>query len=164
MAAQDSISAKRLAGMKLPAPVIAKLWLHMYQFGPVWVRPIAAAGTLSNVFLACANPASLQRTLYAAAALAIGSIFPITFMYFEPGINGAGKWRAQTLLRDEGFSMPHGNGIPSVYRHSASSTVKKWAEKTDMADIVARWGNSNNGRWIVAATAAVVSGYATLCA
>lgn len=164
MAAQDSISARRLVSTGLTDASIARLWLHMYQFGPVWVRPVIAAGTLSNAYLACVSSLSLQRALYASAALSLGLILLITFTYFEPGVNGGGKVKAAGLLRNDGLSMPPGNGIPSVYRHSASNEARKWAEKTDMAGIVATWGRLNNGRWAVAAVAAAMSGYATFWA
>ena len=77
-------------------------------------------------------------------------------------IRGAGKWKVESILRDEGFNLPPGNGVPSVYRHSATDQAKAWAESTDMDSLVAAWSKRNNGRWIITIVVALLSGYATL--
>ena len=87
----------------------------------------------------------------------------MTFAYFEPGINGACKWKVQSLLATEGFSMPGFNGIPSSVWHSATLTTKAWAEKLSMKELVEMWERRNHGRWVVSLLAAAVSGYATFC-
>ncbi len=144
-----------------PPKVMARQWLTIYQWGPYWVRPICAAGTLSNAYLAWLGPTGLQRNVYVAAAIGIGAILPITFVYFEPGVNGACKWKVQSVLRDEGFEMPPFNGMPSSLRHSATKQTKVWAEATDLKELIATWGRLNHLRWVIGLLAAALSGYAT---
>ena len=76
----------------------------------------------------------------------------------EPGINGAGKWKAQSLLRDEGLVMEEIGWIPSARKHTATETTRRWAETMEMRGIVVRWGETNNWRWIITIVAAVASG------
>jgi len=89
-------------------------------------------------------------------------ILPVTLLFFEPGINGACKWKVQSLLRDEGFEMPEGNGRPSPFLHTASESSRQWADKSEMKDLVATWGTVNHGRWALGILAAAVSGLASL--
>ena len=86
-----------------PPKLLAKQWLQAYQFAPVFVAPLILLGASSNALLAyfAADSPSYASFLYAAAAFAIASIIPYTALYMEPGVNGAGKWKAQELLRDE---------------------------------------------------------------
>lgn len=141
---------------------MAKQWLHGYQYGPLWVPPLIAPGTLANVFLAYSAPSPAHRNFYIAAAVGIFSIMPITFLYMEPGINGASKWKVQTLLKDEGFSMKDTTiYYPSVNRHGSTQASRRWAEKTDMKELILFWRRVNNWRWVIAGVAAGLSGYAT---
>lgn len=79
----------------------------------------------------------------------------------EPGVNGAGKWKAQLLLEEDGFVMPvNEGGMPSVWTHSASPDSKRWAEGAEMKDIVRRWGEINMYRAYLVGFAAFVSGFA----
>ena len=142
--------------------VMAKQWLHGYQYGPYWVPPLIGPATLSNLYLAATAQEASKRNLYVAAAVGIFSILPITFFYMEPGINGATKWRVQTLLKDEGFSMPETSIFrPSSVRHGSTQSSRKWAESTQIRDLIRFWQRVNNFRWIVAGGSALVSGYAT---
>jgi len=141
---------------------MAKQWLHGYQYGPLWVPPLVGPGTLANVFLAYLAQSSFQRNVYIAAALGIFSILPITFLYMEPGINGASKWKVQMLLKDEGFSMPDTTvWWPSAHRHGSTQASRRWAEKTDMKELILFWRKVNNVRWVIAGLAAAASGWAT---
>lgn len=131
--------------------------------GPLWVPPLIAPGTFSNLFLAFMAHGNFQRNVYLAAAMCIFSILPITFLYMEPGINGAAKWKTQTLLRDEGFSLPETTiFMPSARKHGGTQASRRWAEKTDMKELVLFWRYVNNFRWVIGGIAAVLSGYATL--
>jgi hypothetical protein len=88
---------------------------------------------------------------------------PFTLLYMEPGINGAGKWKAQLLLRDEGLVMEEqGNGLGGVTKHTATQKTRSWAETVDMKDIVTKWGQINGLRWLVTGVAAAVSGMASV--
>ncbi|KAK3939836.1 hypothetical protein QBC46DRAFT_314888 [Diplogelasinospora grovesii] len=161
MTAQYSLTILTYTRPDVPPKLVAKQWLQLYQQGPYWVRPVVAAGTLSNLYLAWfSSPNTTQQRAYIVAAALIGSILPLTFLYFEPGINGACKWKAQSLLQEEGFSMPPFNGTPSSVRHSATAATKRWAEQTDIKDLVATWGTRNHVRWVIGVLAAAVSGYA----
>ncbi|KAK5115879.1 hypothetical protein LTR85_009473 [Meristemomyces frigidus] len=142
--------------------VMAKQWLHGYQYGPLWVPPLIAPGTLANALLAYLAKTQLQRNMYIAAALGIFSILPMTFMYMEPGINGALKWKVQTLLNDEGFSMKDTTlYYPSAHRHGSTQASRTWAETTGMKELILFWRKVNNVRWAIAGLAAAASGYAT---
>jgi len=141
---------------------MARQWLHGYQYGPLWVPPLVGPGTIANVFLAYIATTSFERNLYIAAAAGIFSILPITFFYMEPGINGASKWKVQMLLKDEGFSMPDTTiYFPHAHRHGSTQASKRWAEKTDMKELILFWAKVNNFRWAIAFVAAALSGYAT---
>ena len=77
--------------------IMAKQWFQAYQLGPKWVPPLLMPGTLSNVVLAYSAQTVLQRYLYILAAIGVFSIAPITFLYMEPGINGACKYKTRHL-------------------------------------------------------------------
>jgi hypothetical protein len=80
----------------------------------------------------------------------------------EPGINGAGKWKAQSLLKDEGVLMEeNGKGIPDVRKHTATPEVRKWAEGKDMKNIVQKWSEINGWRWVIMSFATVASSAAS---
>jgi hypothetical protein len=142
---------------------MAKQWLKGYQYGPLWVPPLIGPGTLANVLLAYVNRENVvRRNVYIAAAVGIFSILPITFLYMEPGINGASKWKVQTLLRDEGFSMKDTTVFyPSAHRHGGTLASRRWAEGTDMKDLILFWRRVNNWRAVIAMVAAGLSGWAT---
>ncbi|KAH8899866.1 hypothetical protein GQ53DRAFT_740880 [Thozetella sp. PMI_491] len=145
-----------------PPKIAAKQWLAMYQLGPYWVAPLFLSGTLSNAILAWISPMGPQRNLYIAAAIAIGSVVPVTLIYYEPGINGACKWKTQTLLRDEGFEMPGFKGVPTPVHHSATNSTKAWAEKIDVKELIDIWGRMNYWRALLGIIAAGFTGYAAL--
>ena len=143
--------------------IMAKQWLAGYQYGPLWVPPLIGPGTLANLLLAYTNRDDvILRNVYVAAAVGIFSILPITFFYMEPGINGASKWKVQTLLKDEGFSMKDTTIVyPSAHRHGSTQSSRRWAEKTDMKDLILFWRAVNNWRAVIAIVAAALSGWAT---
>lgn len=142
---------------------MAKQWLHGYQYGPSWVPPLVAPGTIANIYLAyLAASDPTRRNCYIAAAVGIFSILPITFFYMEPGINGASKWKVQSLLKDEGFSMPDTSILmPSSVKHGSTQESRRWAEQSDMKDLIKFWQTVNNVRWVIGGVAAALSGYAT---
>jgi hypothetical protein len=141
---------------------MAKQWYNGYSYGPYWVPPLVAPGTLANVYLALTSPNASSRNYYIAAAIGIFSILPITFFYMEPGINGASKWKVQTLLKNEGFSMPETSIFaPSSVKHGSTQASRKWAEETDMKELILFWRRVNNVRWVIGGIAAMLSGYAT---
>lgn len=143
--------------------VMAKQWLKGYQYGPLWVPPLIAPGTLANLYLAYMATSTVRRNLYIVAGLSIFSILPITFFYMEPGINGASKWKVQTLLKDEGFTMKDTTIFrPSAYRHGSTEASRRWSERTDMKDLILFWRKVNNWRWAIALMATGCSGFATL--
>ncbi len=144
--------------------VMAKQWYQGYQYGPSWVPPLIAPGTFANLYLGYLAPSgSIQRLLYLAAAVGIFSILPITFFYMEPGINGALKWKVQSLLKDEGFSMPQTSiFMPSSRKHGGTLASRKWADQSSMRDLILFWRSINNVRWVVGGLAAILSGYASL--
>lgn len=145
-----------------PTKVAAKQWLQGYQLGPVWVPPIVAPGTAANVFLAFTANTPYQRNVYIAAALCIFSIMPITFFYMEPGINGALKWKIQSLLKDEGMNWGETSVfVPSVTKHGATQASRRWAEKTDLKELIRFWRRINDFRYFMGGVAALLSGYAT---
>lgn len=142
---------------------MAKQWLHGYQYGPYWVPPLIAPATMSNLYLALGSHDALKRGLYFAAAASIFSILPITFLYMEPGVNGACKWKVQGLLKDEGFSMPETRiYVPSSVKHGSTQASREWAEASHMRDLILFWRKVNNARWAIAGLAGALSGYATL--
>jgi hypothetical protein len=144
---------------------MAKQWLHGYQYGPLWVPPLVAPGTIANLYLAYLAHATnhvRSRNLYIAAAVGIWSILPITFFYMEPGINGASKWKVESLLKDEGFKMEKTTWwYPSAHRHGSTQASRRWAEGTDMRSLIVYWRKVNNWRAVVALLAGVGSGVAT---
>lgn len=120
-------------------------------------------GTLANVYLALTAHNMVQRNCYIAAAIGIFSILPITFFYMEPGINGASKWKVQSLLKDEGFNLPDTSiFIPSSVKHGSTQASRRWAEGSDMKSLIKFWQSVNNVRWVIGGVAAMLSGYATL--
>ncbi|KAK5720499.1 hypothetical protein LTR17_014975 [Elasticomyces elasticus] len=161
--ASDSITFVEPIVQHAPSQkVAAKQWFHGYSYGPLWVPPLIGPGTLANLLLAYTTQSQMQRTAYLVAALSIFSILPITFLYMEPGINGASKWKVQTLLVDEGFSMKETTWwFPSAFRHGSTLASRRWAEQTDMKDLILFWRRVNNCRWIIAIAAAAVNGWAT---
>lgn len=142
---------------------MARMWYHGYSYGPYWVPSIVGPGTLTNVYLAMTSPDSTRRSFHLAAAIGIFSILPITFFYMEPGINGACKWKAETLLKDvEGFHMPQTSIFaPSSVKHGSTQASRRWAEETDMKELILFWQRVNNVRWMIGGAAAMLSGYAT---
>lgn len=142
--------------------IMAKQWFQAYQLGPKWVPPLLMPGTLSNVVLAYSAQTVLQRYLYILAAIGVFSIAPITFLYMEPGINGACKWRAQMLLKDEKFILPE-TGIwhPLAHGQGGTDKMRRWAEGSDMKTLVLAWRRINDVRWVIGGIAAVLSGLAT---
>ena len=141
---------------------MAKQWYHGYSYGPSWVPPLVAPGTLSNLYLALVASHPVKRNCYLAAAIGIFSILPITFFYMEPGINGASKWKVQSLLKDEGFSMPDTTiYMPSSVKHGSTHASRKWADGAEMKELIKFWQSVNNVRWVIGGVAAMLSGYAT---
>jgi hypothetical protein len=60
--------------------------------------------------------------------------------------------------------MPEGMVLkPSAHRHAGTAASREWAERVEMREIVERWVWTNNFRWMIAAVAAGLSGYGTLC-
>ncbi len=162
MTLQDSLAVRCFIN-HAPPKIMAKQWLQLYQRGPIWVMPSVMSSTITNAFLAWSSaPGSTQRSIYIFSAALIWTILPITFLYFEPGINGACKWKVESLLADEGVRLPPFNGVPSSVRHSATPSTKQWAEKTGVKELVVGWEKRNLGRCVVSILAAAVSGYATL--
>ncbi|KAL2135727.1 hypothetical protein VTI74DRAFT_7244 [Chaetomium olivicolor] len=152
--------------------LLARQWLRIYQQGPYWVPPLIHTGSIANLYLAYHSHSPQEAAphpsflLYLTAAALTFSILPITFCYMEPGINGACKWKVAGLLRDEGFSMPEGGaGLvrAGVARHSASEEAKRWADGSDMKDLVGCWVRRNHGRWVIGVGAGVVSFWGLRC-
>jgi hypothetical protein len=143
-----------------PPKLLAKQWLQAYQFAPVFVAPLILLGASSNALLAFFTALSPSRTLYIIAALANASIIPYTALYMEPGVNGAGKRKAQELLKDEGFEL---KGIgQGTDKDTASAAAKRWADKVDMKTIVETWAKTNTWRYRITAVATVISAIATV--
>jgi hypothetical protein len=149
-----------------PPKLLAKQWLQAYQRGPAFVPPLILSGATSNFYLAYTARSTDLRVLYTAAALMTFCIMPVTLLYFEPGINGAAKWKIQRILadgeRDAGYKMAENRGImPRVDRQTGTLEARRWAEGMELRDIVERWGSLNTGRWIVTALAGLISAGAT---
>lgn len=118
------------------------------------------SGTLSNAALAFFAGSFASRIAHVVAALSIFSIIPYTILYMEPNINGAGKWKAQQILQEDGYKVEeNGPGMPDVFKHTGTPSARQWAEKTNMKDIVSTWGQINSWRYWIAMVAAVASGY-----
>jgi hypothetical protein len=141
-----------------PPKVLAKQWLQSYQYGPQFVPPLIIGGIISNAVLAYYTVYPKARLFYILAAAGIASIRPYTRLYMEPGINGAAKWKAQSLLKDEGVMMEDGLGVTN---NSATLETRKWADGVEMKEIVRRWGEINDWRWVIVGIAALTSGIAT---
>jgi hypothetical protein len=78
----------------------------------------------------------------------------------EPGVNGAGKWKVQEILRDEGGVLKGvGQGTD---KDTASDAAKKWAETVDMKTIAETWARTNAWRYVITAFATVISATATV--
>ncbi|KAF2106489.1 hypothetical protein BDV96DRAFT_617349 [Lophiotrema nucula] len=145
-----------------PERLLAKQWLQAYQYAATFVPPLILSGTLSNAYLAYTTPSSKLRILYASAAVLVWSIIPVTLLGFEPYVNGAGKWKVQQLLKDEGYYMPEKQGVmPSVYVHTAKPEARRWAEGVEMRDIARLWARLNAWRYRATALAVVLSGVGT---
>jgi hypothetical protein len=145
-----------------PPKLLAKQWLQAYQFAPVFVAPLIILGASSNALLAYFTHRALSRAslLYIAAAVANASIIPYTALYMEPGINGAGKWKAQEILREDGFALQGvGQGTD---KDTASESAKGWAEKMDMKTIAETWARMNAWRYVITGVATIVSATATV--
>lgn len=145
-----------------PTKVAARQWLQGYQLGPRWVPPLVSLGTAANIFLATTAKSIAHTNAYIAATLCIFSIMPITFLYMEPGINGALKWKVQSVLRQQGMDLPEtGILMPSAISHSATQTSRRWAEKTELKELIRFWRKINDFRWVIGGVSAMLSGYAT---
>jgi hypothetical protein len=145
-----------------PPKLLAKQWLQAYQFAPVFVAPLILLSVSSNALLAyiSTKASSSTASLYAVAAVASASIIPYTALYMEPGVNGAGKWKVQELLRDEGYRLKgEGQGTD---KDTASNAAKRWAEKVDMKTIAQLWATTNAWRYVITAVATVISATATI--
>lgn len=143
-----------------PPKLLAKQWLQAYQFAPIFVAPLILLGASSNALLAYLSTRSSSRIplLYTTAAIAIASIIPYTALYMEPGVNGAGKWKAQELLRSE-FQLSEGQGTD---KDTARANWKKWAENTDMKSIAELWARTNAWRYVITGIATLISATATV--
>ncbi|KAF9691765.1 hypothetical protein EKO04_010323 [Ascochyta lentis] len=144
-----------------PPKLLAKQWLQAYQFAPVVVAPLVLLGASSNALLAYCTAGSSSRasSLYAIAAIAIVSIIPYTALYMEPGVNGAGKWKAQELLRGEFELKGAGQGTD---KDTARASAKRWAESVDMRTIAQTWAKINAWRYVITGVATIVSATATV--
>jgi hypothetical protein len=144
-----------------PPKLLARQWLQAYQFAPVFVAPLVLLGASSNALLAYLTAASSSRasSLYTVAAVAIASIIPYTALYMEPGVNGAGKWKAQELLRGEFELKGAGQGTD---KDTANASAKRWAENVDMKTIAETWAKTNAWRYVITGIATVVSATATV--
>lgn len=127
------------------------------------MRPLILSSTISNALLAYYTTDKRSNILYIVAAISSIAIAPLTLLYMESGISGAAKWKVQELLRDEGFQLKEKWIIPSVDRQAARESTRRWAEKTDMREIVTIWGQINTWRWVMTAIGTVASAYATCC-
>ncbi|KAF1830616.1 hypothetical protein BDW02DRAFT_93602 [Decorospora gaudefroyi] len=147
-----------------PPRLLAKQWLQAYQFAPIFVAPLILLGTSSNALLAYLSldsPSSSAAPLYAVAALANACIIPYTALYMEPRVNGAAKWKARELLREDGFRLK-GRGGQGTNKDTASEAARKWAEQVDMKTIVNTWAETNAWRYVVTAFATLMSVSATV--
>ncbi|KAF2629315.1 hypothetical protein BU25DRAFT_337588 [Macroventuria anomochaeta] len=144
-----------------PPKLLAKQWLQAYQFAPIFVAPLILLGAFSNALLAylAAGSPSHASSLYAVAAVAIASIIPYTALYMEPGVNGAGKWKAQELLRGEFELKSEGQG---TNKDTARASWKRWAESADMKIIAELWAKTNAWRYIITGVSTIISATATV--
>lgn len=139
-----------------PPKLLAKQWLQAYQFAPVFVAPLILLGTSSNTLLSYLTREENSHTsiLYGTAAILTASIIPYTALYMEPGINGAGKWKVQELLRGEFELQVAGQGTD---KDTARAHWKSWAEKVDMKTIAELWAKTNAWRYMIAGMATLIS-------
>jgi hypothetical protein len=145
-----------------PEKLLAKQWLQAYQYASTFVPPLVISGTLSNAYLVYNAPTISAKSLYSAAALLVFSIIPWTLFVFEPGVNGAGKWKVQQLLRDEGYHMPTQKGLlPSPEVHTATLESRRWAESVTMKFIAETWAQRNKWRYIATGCAMTLSAVQT---
>lgn len=144
-----------------PPKMLAKQWLQAYQFAPAIVAPLIVLGTSSNAFLAYLTDATPSHTsmLYTLAAVLIASVIPYTALYMEPGVNGAGKWKAQDLLRGEFQLQGAGQGTD---KDTARASWKRWAEGVDMGTIVELWTKTNAWRYVITSLATLFSATAII--
>lgn len=147
-----------------PPKILAKQWLQAYQQGPTFVPPLIISGAISNALLAYLANTWSSKIFYTFAAVLVWSILPVTLLYFEPGINGAGKWKVQQILRDEGFVLRENEGLfPYVDRHTGTPQARMWAESVEMKEIALEWARLNAQRYVVSGIAVVLSIVATCC-
>jgi hypothetical protein len=145
-----------------PPKILARQYLQAYQYAATFVPPLIISGTISNALLAYTSKSTSLRLLYGAAAILTWSIVPVTLLYFEPNINGAGKWKVQKTLEDEGYYMKENYRlIPYVDVHTGTPEARQWAEKTELRDIVQRWADLNSWRFVVTAVSVVLSAVGT---
>lgn len=144
-----------------PPKLLAKQWLQAYQFAPAFVAPLILLGTSSNALLAYLTSGLPSHTspLYTVAAILIASIIPYTALYMESGVNGAGKWKAQELLRGEFELKGAGQG---TYKDTARASWKRWAERVDMKTIAELWAKTNTWRYVITGVATLISAIATV--
>lgn len=144
-----------------PPKLLAKQWLQAYQFAPAFVAPLVILGTSSNAMLAYLTYGALSRAsaLYATAAVLTASIVPYTALYMEPGVNGAGKWKAQELLRGDFELQGVGHGTNN---DTARLSWKSWAETVDMKAIAGLWAKTNAWRYVITGVATMISVSATV--
>jgi hypothetical protein len=142
--------------------ILARQWLQAYQVAPVFVAPLIILAIFSNATLAYLAATQCPRAslLYMVAAVANVSIIPYTALYMEPGINGAGKWKAQEILRAEGFGL---KGVGAgTDKDTANEHAKRWAEKVDMKTIAETWARTNAWRYVITSIAVLFSASATV--
>lgn len=145
-----------------PEKLLAKQWLQAYQYASTYVPPLILSGTICNALLAYSSPTLGLKLLYGSAAALVWVIIPVTLFYFEPNVNGSGKWKAQKLLQEDGYYMREQKGrFPSPEVHTATPEARRWAEAVAMRDIVKKWARLNAGRFVVTAIAMLLSATAT---
>lgn len=145
-----------------PPKILARQWLQAYQYAATFVPPLVLSGTFSNALLAYFSKSNKLRVLYGSAAVLVWSIMPVTLLYFEPNVNGAGKWKVQKILEDEGYKMKENERLmPYVDRQTGKPEAREWAESVEMRDIASLWATLNAGRYVVTAAATVLSAIAT---
>jgi hypothetical protein len=145
-----------------PPKLLAKQWLQAYQYAATFVPPLIMSGTVSNALLAYFASSRSIKLAYVTTALMTWSIIPVTLLYFEPNVNGAGKWKVQQILKDEGYKMIEQEGImPSPFVHTAKPEARRWAESVEMKEIATKWARLNSWRFVVTALATVISAVGT---
>lgn len=145
-----------------PPKLLAKQWLQAYQYAATFVPPLIISGTISNALLAYFSNSWSLTSIYGTAAIATWSIIPVTLLYFEPNVNGAGKWKVQQILKDEGYKLKEQEGIiPSPFVHTAKPEARRWAEGVELKDIATQWARLNSWRFVVTAFATILSAVGT---